>query len=67
MAEVTYPCYWMYKDAKSEWRWTYYAKNREAISVSSESYKNKSDCEHSINLMKGSSQAPVFYPASAAA
>jgi uncharacterized protein len=61
MADVTYPCYWEKKDSRGEWRWTYYAKNGEAIAVSSEGYKNRSDCEHGISLMKGSSGAPIFY------
>jgi uncharacterized protein YegP (UPF0339 family) len=61
MATVTYPCYIQRKDAKSEWRWTYYAKNGEAIGVSSESYKNRSDCSHGITLMQGSTNHPTFY------
>lgn len=64
MSTVTYPCYWMYKDAKNEWRWTYHAKNGEPIGVSSESYKKRVDCEHSINIMKGSTNSPVYFPAS---
>lgn len=66
MATFTYPCYWQYKDNKGEWRWTYYAANHEAIAVSSESYKNRSDCTHAVNIMKGSSNAPLFYEAAAA-
>jgi uncharacterized protein YegP (UPF0339 family) len=61
MAEVTYPCYWQKKDNKSQWYWIYYAKNGEAISRSSESYVKRSDCEHSISLMKSSSDSKVFY------
>lgn len=54
MAQVTYPCYWMYKDNAGQWRWTYYARNKEAIAVSSESYVRKDDCLHGIRLMQGS-------------
>jgi hypothetical protein len=24
---LKYPCYWMYKDNKNEWRWVYYGVN----------------------------------------
>jgi uncharacterized protein YegP (UPF0339 family) len=61
MAQVTYPCYWQKKDNSGDWYWIYYASNAKAISRSSESYRNRSDCEHSITLMKGSSGAAVFY------
>ena len=52
--------YVMYKDNGGYWRWTFYAANGEAIAVSSESYYNKSDCLHSINLVKASQNAPVY-------
>lgn len=61
MATVTYPCYWMRKDNKGHWYWIYYASNKEEIARSSESYVKRSDCEHSIKLVKGSSGAPEFY------
>ncbi|MDX0840629.1 DUF1508 domain-containing protein [Sinorhizobium medicae] len=61
MVEVTYPCYWQKKDARGQWYWIYYAKNGEEIARSSESYVNRSDCFHSITLMKGSSGSEVFY------
>lgn len=61
MADVTYPCYWERKDNSGYWYWIYYASNGKAISRSSESYVKRSDCEHSIELMKGSSSAKVFY------
>jgi uncharacterized protein YegP (UPF0339 family) len=61
MSNVTYPCYYMKKDNRGEWRWTYHAKNSEPISVSSEGYKNRADCRHSIELMKGSSGDTVFF------
>jgi uncharacterized protein YegP (UPF0339 family) len=62
MAERTYPSYWLYKDAKNEWRWSYEARNGETIAVSSESYKRRADCERGINIMKGSSSSPVWFP-----
>jgi uncharacterized protein len=61
MATVTYPCYWMKKDSRGEWRWTYHARNAEPIAVSSEGYARKEDCSHSITLMKGSSGDAVFF------
>ena len=61
MATVTYPCYWEKKDGKGEWYWIYYAKNKEEIARSSESYKRRDDCTHSITLVKGSSNDTVFF------
>ena len=61
MTTVTYPCYIQRKDSRGEWRWTYYAKNGEAISVSSEGYKNRSDCSHAVDIMKGSGDSPLFF------
>ena len=52
--------YRMYKDARQEWRWTLRAANHEPIAVSSESYKNKEDCRHSITLVKQSVDAPIM-------
>jgi uncharacterized protein YegP (UPF0339 family) len=62
MADRTYPSYWMYKDNKGEWRWTYEAKNGETIAVSSEGYKNRSDCERGIEIMKQSSGSQTWMP-----
>lgn len=61
MTQVTYPCYWQKKDNRGQWYWIYYAKNGEEISRSSESYINRSDCTHGINLMKASNNDTVFY------
>lgn len=61
MSGLTYPCYHMRKDVRGEWRWTYFARNAEAIAVSSEGYRNRSDCEHSIQLLKGSNSDKVYY------
>ncbi|MGH8562744.1 MAG: YegP family protein [Gammaproteobacteria bacterium] len=58
---VTYPCYWEKKDNRGHWYWIYYAKNGEEIARSSESYVNRSDCEHSIGLIKASSNHSVYY------
>lgn len=61
MATVTYPCYWQKKDNSGHWYWIYYARNAKAIARSSESYVSRNDCEHSIQLMKGSSSDAVFH------
>jgi len=61
MAQVTYPCYWQKKDNSGFWYWIYYASNAKAIARSSESYHNRSDCEHSIQIMKNSNASPIFY------
>ncbi len=60
MADKKYPHYRLYKDSRSEWRWTYYAKNAEEIGVSSEGYKNKADCTHAISLINTSSNDPTY-------
>ena len=51
--------YELKKDKRSEWRWAYKAANGETIAVSSEGYKNKSDCVHGIDLVKNSQNDPV--------
>lgn len=60
--ERTYPSYFIYRDNKGLWRWTYEASNGRTIAVSSESYYNKSDCERGIEIMKASSASPVWTP-----
>jgi len=62
MTTRPYPSYWMYKDNRGEWRWTYEASNRETIAVSSEGYKRRVDCERSIEIMKTSANSPVWMP-----
>lgn len=61
MADVKYPCYWERKDQKGYWYWIYHARNGEEIARSSESYVNRSDCDHSIDLVKKSGGDPVYY------
>jgi uncharacterized protein YegP (UPF0339 family) len=52
--------YVIYKDRIHQWRWTLFAANNQRIADSGESYHNKNDCLHAINLVKGTSQAPVY-------
>lgn len=42
----------IYKDAKGEYRWRFRADNYKIIADSGEGYKNKSDCEHGIELVQ---------------
>lgn len=51
--------YHLYKDVSGYWRWTLYAANNRKIANSGEGYFNKADCLSAINLVKGSSSAPV--------
>jgi uncharacterized protein len=51
--------YCTYEDAKGEWRWRLKAVNGKTIADSGEGYKNKSDCEDAIKLVKDSKDARV--------
>lgn len=43
-----------------QWRWRLRSANHEII-ASGESYWNETDCDHAINLVKGTtSQTPVY-------
>lgn len=42
----------IYKDKADYWRWRLKSENHKIIAVSSESYWHKSDCLHSIGLVK---------------
>lgn len=61
MSDTEYPCYRQKKDQSGHWYWIYYASNKEEIARSSESYVKRSDCLHSITLMKASTSAKVYY------
>jgi uncharacterized protein len=50
----------LYKDTQGLWRWQLQAANNKIIAVSSESYYNKQDCEHAIDLVKSAWNAPVY-------
>ena len=49
----------MYKDKAGQFRWRFKAANGKIIAASSESYLKKADCQHGIDLVKGSASAPV--------
>jgi uncharacterized protein YegP (UPF0339 family) len=61
MADEKLPCYRERKDNGGYWYWIYYGKNGEELARSSESYVNRSDCLHCINLIKESKGDPVYY------
>jgi uncharacterized protein YegP (UPF0339 family) len=42
----------LYKDNAGYWRWRLLATNNRVIADSGESYHNRADCEHGINLLK---------------
>jgi uncharacterized protein YegP (UPF0339 family) len=48
--------FYIYKDDSGYWRWYLEAANHKKIAVSGESYENKSDCEHAIDLIKSTNQ-----------
>ncbi|BCA62536.1 hypothetical protein HMP09_1770 [Sphingomonas sp. HMP9] len=57
-----FPSYWIYRDNRNEWRWTYEASNGRTIAVSSEGYVHKADCQRGIDLLKASNGSPVWTP-----
>lgn len=56
---MSVPYFYVYKDAKSEWRWRLVATNTKTIADSGEGYANLVDCEHGISLVKRESPAAV--------
>jgi uncharacterized protein YegP (UPF0339 family) len=51
----------IYKDIANQYRWTLYAANNRKIADSGESYWNKADAQHGIDLVKGTnSYTPVY-------
>ncbi|MCY4062338.1 MAG: DUF1508 domain-containing protein [Chloroflexi bacterium] len=47
------------RNSKNEWYWRLRASNGKIIARSSEGYINRSDCLHSIKLVKSAYNAPV--------
>ncbi|MDE2595273.1 MAG: DUF1508 domain-containing protein [Sphingomonadales bacterium] len=52
--------YRLYVDTAGNWRWRYVSSNGRTIADSGESYYNKADALHGINIMKASSASPVY-------
>ena len=59
---LSYPCFWMYRDSKGEWRWVYYGDNAEEIGVSSEGYATKQNCRRTVDIMRASGTSQVYAP-----
>jgi uncharacterized protein YegP (UPF0339 family) len=53
--------FYLYRDVASQWRWTLYAANNKKIADSGEGYWNKADCQHGIDLVKGTNHATPVY------
>ncbi len=51
--------YYVYQDAKRQWRWRLLAANNRTLADSGEGYWNYADCLAAINLVKGSMRAPI--------
>jgi uncharacterized protein YegP (UPF0339 family) len=51
----------LYRDHANQWRWTLYAANNKKIADSAESYWNKVDAQHGINLVRGTNSATPIY------
>jgi uncharacterized protein YegP (UPF0339 family) len=51
----------LYRDTANQWRWTLYAANNKKIADSGESYWNKVDAQHGINLVKGTTTTTPVY------
>lgn len=51
----------IYKDEKDEYRWQFFIDNQSALAVSSEGYKNKSECEENIKIFKRiAPETPIY-------
>lgn len=51
--------YEVYQSADGQWRWRLRAANHEKIADCCESYKDRDDALHGLNLVKQSADAPV--------
>jgi len=52
--------FYIYRDVGGFWRWSLVASNGRKIADSGEGYYNRADCLHGIQLVKGSTTAPVY-------
>ena len=51
----------LYRDHANQWRWTLFASNNRKIADSGESYWNRADAEHGINLVKSTNNTTPVY------
>jgi uncharacterized protein len=47
----------LYRDSAGGWRWRLRAQNGNVVADSAEGYVRREDCEHGIDLVKGSASA----------
>ena len=52
----------VYRDKRDEWRWRFRAANSKILAVSSEGYKNQTDCMHCLFNISESVNAEITYP-----
>ena len=52
--------YEIYRDRSGYWRWRLKAANHRIIADSAESYFNKTDCLHAIDLVSSSRTAKIY-------
>jgi len=53
--------FYLYRDARNQWRWYLMAANHKKIADSGESYYNEQDCIHAISLVMGTSTTTPVY------
>jgi uncharacterized protein YegP (UPF0339 family) len=49
----------LYRDSAGGWRWRLRSQNGNVVADSAEAYVRREDCEHGIDLLKGSATAPI--------
>jgi len=49
----------LYRDSAGGWRWRLRSQNGNVVADSAEAYVRREDCEHGIDLVKGSATAPI--------
>ncbi|MGU3539205.1 YegP family protein [Methylobacterium sp. A54F] len=47
----------LYRDASGHWRWRLRTQNGNVVADSGEGYARREDCEHGIEIVKGSAAA----------
>jgi len=52
--------YWIYKDARDEWRWYLKSVDGDKIADSARGYKEQYDCKRGLNLVRDSANVPVY-------
>lgn len=51
----------LFKDKQGEWRWNFNSDNHKIIATGAESYINKQDALHGINLVKTNASTSGVY------